>query len=116
MPISHEAMKTINRLRREQGVLSSGSWKEVYAHADPGLHGLLRACQSQRVAPPEVAYPVYPGQVHTASHLELAWPRSRVGVAIGRQDREKAQKAGWRVWSMFNALEQMPSFVAQIAR
>ena len=104
MFVAHEAMQTINRLRQEQGVLSNTDWADAFKYCDPGLHGVLRAYQESGVAVPEIGYDVWNEKSEIVANLELAWPKEKTGVAVSEEDRVAAIRAGWRVYSMMEAL------------
>ena len=97
MFVSHKDTRTINRLRREQGILENSDWKNAFDYCDPALHGVLDACQRARCPAPEIGVDIQGEQQAIVGSLEIAWRRKRVGVAIGKEDREAAEKNGWRV-------------------
>ncbi len=55
--------------------------------------------------PPEVGYEIHDASGAVTSQLEIAWPRQQLGVAIAEADLNAASKAGWKVWTMIDALE-----------
>ena len=107
MFVPHEQMKTINRLRNEQGVIRGAGWDEAFEFCDPGLHGILHACKATGQPAPEIGYDIENERSEVIANLEIAWPGRRAGVAISEADRAAAQKVGWRVQSMMEALDQM---------
>lgn len=111
MFVSHKDTQSITRLRREQGLLQPESWDNVFKYCDPGLQGLLDAVQPLCRKPPEVGVDVQDASHAVVAELELAWPETRVGIAISEQDRDAACKAGWRVWSMIEAVQKAQEFV-----
>lgn len=110
MFVSHADTQLITRLRREQGLLRPSEWSKAFKYCDPGLHGLLDALQPHCRKPPEVGVDVQDSTHAVVAELEIAWPDSKVGVAISDDDREAARKAGWHVWSMVDALQNIESF------
>lgn len=114
--IKHKNTQKINRLRRSQGVLQQTSWHKVFDYCDPGVVGLLDACQKQGAAPPEVGLDVQGQDDAIVANLELAWPKAKVGVAIAEEDLERARSVGWRVWTMIGALEDTNGFVSATRR
>jgi hypothetical protein len=98
MFVSHKKTRTINRLRREQGLLNKGGdWQNAFDYCDPALHGVLNICQRARCPVPEIGINIQDAKQSIVGSLEIAWRRKRVGVAISKEDREAAEKNGWRV-------------------
>ena len=113
MFVRHTDMQTINRLRGEQGQFRAANWDKVIEYCDPALRGLLDVCQRGGAARPEIGLDVQNAKSAVVANLEIAWPRARVGVAITDEDRVAATAAGWHVWQMMDALQDIPTFVAQ---
>lgn len=106
MILSHSERQLINKLRDEQGLLNSlDDWHELFAYADPGVHGVLHACRKMNLRLPEVAHYLDDGLGGFGARLELAWPRHRFGIAISQADIDDGQKAGWEVVSVADFLE-----------
>lgn len=62
---SHEHMRvrsnevhTINKLRRDQAILSSSDWDDALSFVDTSYHGLLDLYRSKNMAIPEIGYDV----------------------------------------------------------
>lgn len=99
--VKHKDVQSINRLRREQGLLDSDDWSAVYVHADPAVHGVLNHCQRRRMQPPVVGYEITNAQGEIIDELELGWPQLSQGVYLGD---EKAV-TGWRLFGLQQAVE-----------
>jgi hypothetical protein len=108
--VSHEDTRLINHLRRAQAKMPNGDWDEVIELADRGLEGLLKQCQHSYLELPEVGYELQANDEAIIAELELAWPESKVGVAIGEEDKAVAEKAGWEIWSMIDAIDRFDQF------
>lgn len=106
MFVSHEDTRTINRLRREQGLLEKGGWDDAYRFCDPALHGVLDACRRSGCPMPEIGFDVQ-DKNHQAviASLEIAWPVQRVGIAISEEDGKAAALAGWKVKDVVDILD-----------
>lgn len=113
MFVRHADMQTINRLRGEQGRFRTANWDKVLDYCDPALRGLLDACQREGAARPEVGLDVQDVKSAVVANLEIAWPKAKVGVAITEEDRVAATAAGWHVWQMMDALQDIQTFVAE---
>ncbi len=111
MFVRHADMRTINHLRAEQGQFRGADWDKVLEYCDPALHGLLDACKREGATRPEVGLDVQDGRNAVVANLEVAWPRAKVGVAVTDEDRHAAETAGWRVWEMIAALQDIRTFV-----
>lgn len=98
MFIKHEESKNIAELRRSQNIVVRDSWKDVYALADPAMHGVIDQLEKYLLPIPEVGFAVQ--QEGHSFQIELAWPRKRVGIAIEKEDARQAHKLGWKVISM----------------
>lgn len=46
--------------------------------------------------------------------LELAWPRQRLSIAINERDRMHAERLGWKVFSVHEALDNFTTFVTRL--
>jgi hypothetical protein len=114
MFVRHAEMRTINYLRREQGLLHNAEWNKVLKFCDPGLKGVLDICRHQSTSVPEVGFGVQDAEGVVVANLDLAWPQQRVGLAISDEDRVAAQKSGWRIWRMREALENIEQFTIEI--
>lgn len=102
MFVKHEDTQTINRLRREQGIIQDGflDWASVIRLADPALHGILKHARLKGYSPPEIGFKLTTttGQV---AELELAWPHKRFGIRIGTL----VEQDGWRILGLKEALD-----------
>ena len=116
MFIKHSDMQTINRLRREQGLLRRGNWGKVIKSCDPALRWLLEACKQKDAPIPEVCWEIKDESGAVIATIEVAWPSARIGVAISEEDRKNACDARWKVLSMFDALDDIDIFVQTISR
>ncbi|MCD9530866.1 HNH endonuclease [Photobacterium carnosum] len=106
MALSHRERQIVNDLRKQQGLLSVlGEWKELFDYSDPGVHGVLHACQQAYLKRPEINYFVEDDFGDFAARLELAWPKHNFGIAISVNDIEDATKNGWRVVSVNEFLD-----------
>ena len=102
MFVKHEDTQTINRLRREQGIIQDGrpDWASAIRLADPALHGILNHARLKGYSPPEIGFKLTTatGQV---VELELAWPHKRFGICIGTP----VEQDGWRILGLKSALD-----------
>ena len=106
MFVKHADTQLINRLRRHQkGDNARINWDQAFVFADPGVHGVLHLARAKGMPPPRIGYEINDATQGLVAELELAWPGRRMGVAISDQDVIAANKKGWRVWSMIEALE-----------
>ncbi|ASK69470.1 HNH endonuclease [Shewanella bicestrii] len=106
MVLSHNERQLINQLRNEQGLLNDlNGWNELFAYADPGVHGVLHLCQKLNLALPDVAHYLSDGLDGLGARLELAWTKKRFGIAISPADIQDGIKAGWDVVSVADFLE-----------
>lgn len=112
--VAHDDMQTLNRLRQQQGLLRNRSWKTVFDYVDPGLRGVLDMCQREGIAVPEIGWAVADRHKNVVANLEVAWPRSRVGIAIADQDRNAAQALGWQVWGMVEVMDDIDKLVRRL--
>lgn len=112
--VRHHDMQTLNQLRQKQGLLRNRSWKTVFDYVDPGLRGVLDMCQRQGIAVPEIGWDITDQHGKVIANLEVAWPRSRVGIAIADQDRNAAQALGWQVWGMVEVMDDIDKLVRRL--
>ena len=108
MFVRHEDMQLITQLRQKQQLGKKRlSWDEIFEIADTGMHGVLHWCRAQKMSPPIVGYELKDSGEQVVAQLELAWPLSKIGVAISSNDLDAARKCGWKAWSMLDALERL---------
>lgn len=112
--VPHEHQKIITRLRKEQHLVDSPNWSEVFELADTGLHGVLHICRRFGAAIPEVGQDVMNSNDEVAGTLDLAWPVVGVGIAISESDRGAASDADWEVWSMGEIMEDEDGFLNSV--
>jgi len=105
MPIRHEEMQLITRLRQEQSICPM-DWPTIFELADPAVHRILYFYQSKGWQPPELGYPLTDEAERPVGQLELAWPFERFGIAISKEDIQSARRQGWQVLSMHEAADQ----------
>lgn len=107
MRVSHENMQIIIGLRRTQGLLNGLSdWPSVRDMADKALDGLLRHYEKKGVKCPEVGYELQGSDHAVVAELEIAWPAVKRGIAINNDSLVAAQKLGWKVLSVGEAMRQ----------
>ena len=105
--VEHGQTQDLARERRRQGLAEGSSWDEIFALADPAVHGLLRQYRSAGEMRPEIGYDVQDERGMVVSMMELAWPDHQRGVAIDQDDIHKAAAAGWSVCSVIDELERL---------
>ncbi len=106
MVLDHSKRVLINELRQSQGLLNKlNNWDDIFKMADPGVHGVLYACQSQRYRLPQVGYCLTDNKNGVIARLELAWPNYHFGIAISIDDSESAKKEGWTIVTIKEFLE-----------
>ena len=104
MFVKHEDMQTINRLRREQGLIKENApdWKTALDRADPAFRGVLDLAQKKGgYGPPEIGYKLIDQTGRVVEELEVAWPESKFGIAI---NNPKAVD-GWYLIGLKEALD-----------
>jgi hypothetical protein len=114
MFVRHQDMVLINRLRREQQLLTRNNWSQVLKYADPGLQGLIDLCQRHRLPVPEVGYKIVDRSGTLIAEVELAWASMQVAVAIDEQTMFVAKSEGWQVWPMMEAVDNFDRFATTI--
>lgn len=103
--VSHEEMRLLTKLRREQSVdRRFQGWERVFVLADAGVHGVLHLCKAQGMMPPDVGIEVGGRAGSEHAFLEFGWPSTKKGVAVSPRDAEIAKASGWNVFSMADAL------------
>ncbi|MBL3600973.1 MAG: hypothetical protein JMN25_14100 [gamma proteobacterium endosymbiont of Lamellibrachia anaximandri] len=116
MFVDHKTMQLINSLRRKQSIGRTGGWDKIMELADPGVSGLLMQCKSSGISMPIVGYEIQGSDDAVVAELELAWPPKKIGVAISEDDKLYAEKHGWEVWIMVEALENYLHFKTCLLR
>ncbi|PMR72082.1 HNH endonuclease [Billgrantia endophytica] len=114
MYVSHSDRQTISRRRHEQQFRNPDNWQEVIELADSGLRGFIERCHSRRLPVPEVGLDLQDDREEVKGMLELAWPRQRLGIAINERDRLHAERLGWKVFSVHEALDNFTTFVTRL--
>lgn len=88
--------KRIQRRRRRQRLLDGLSWRDVDRLVDPGAVGAVDRLASARAEIPELGWEVMNNAGRRVAEPELAWPKQKVGVAIGNRDLQGMRAAGWK--------------------
>ncbi|WP_372614671.1 HNH endonuclease [Halomonas sp.] len=114
MYVSHADRQTISRLRHDQQFPNPDNWQEVIDLADSGLGGFIERCRSSRLPVPEVGLDLQDDTDEVKGMIELAWPRQRLGIAINERDRMHAERLGWKVFSVHEALDSFATFVTRL--
>lgn len=114
MYVSHSDRQTISRLRHAQQFQTPDNWQEVIDLAESGLRGFIERCRSGRLPVPEVGIDLQDDTQEVKGMLELAWPRQRLGIAINERDRMHAERLGWKVFSVHEALDSFTTFVTRL--
>ncbi|OYQ81825.1 hypothetical protein B9T19_03955 [Ignatzschineria sp. F8392] len=85
--VKHSDMKTITRLRKEQGIISSNlSWDQVLKFADPALIGELGILRKNGMEAPTL------GIEEDGKYLDIAWPNKKRAIAL-----EQVNLSQWHV-------------------
>lgn len=114
MFIKHEETQKISQLRSSQGLNTNKSWKDVYAHADPGMFGIIGLLEKHYISLPHVGEDIKNNKKEIVAGLELAWPLKKVGIAIEKSEAIAASKQGWKIYSMRHALSQIDELVSRL--
>ncbi|SFP98038.1 hypothetical protein SAMN05216419_104120 [Nitrosomonas cryotolerans] len=107
MRVKPEDKRLLNQLRKQQGLLNTDSWAQTRSMADKSLDGLLRYYEKKGITLPKVSHELLTADKTVVARLELAWPDIEKGIAIAPQDREEAQKLGWKMLTIGEALREM---------
>jgi hypothetical protein len=116
MFVHHSDSVLINQLRKEQGLLNSYNWSNVYELADPALHGVLKIFEVANTSVPNVGVEVKNQKGAVVAKVDIAWDRKKVGIAISNDDLADAGNEGWVVWSMQDCLLRSSEFIGKISR
>ena len=112
VPISET--KIINALRKKQSLSHTDGWEGIFKYTDPSLEGLLKMCQKKSLPVPKFSYELLDDYDEICAQLDLAWKRSKVCVVIRGDDRNEAERKGWEVWSMTDALDEFIRFSSRL--
>lgn len=105
--VKHDIRQGIMRLRHKQGVLCNRmDWSEIFALADPALHGALHYFKQANAHKPRVGFEIQAPESNIVCMLELAWPNAKFGIAIDEEDRFTAYKHGWVALNMQDLLKE----------
>ncbi len=96
MKVNPGDYKKIQRRRKRQGLLDNLSWGDVERLVDPGAGGAVARLASARAEIPELGWEVTNNAGRRVAEPELAWPKRKVGVAIGDGDQRGMRAAGWK--------------------
>ncbi|WP_148252242.1 HNH endonuclease [Aidingimonas lacisalsi] len=114
MYVSHADRQTISRLRHEQQFQKPDNWQEVISLADSGLRGFIERCRSGCLPVPEVGLDLQDDKEEVKGMLELAWPLQRLGIAIDERDKLHAERLGWKVFKVHEALDNFTTFMTRL--
>lgn len=111
MYVSHADKQTIARLRHEQKFQKPDNWQQVIDLADSGLRGLIERCRTVPMPVPEVGFYLQDEREDFQGMLKLAWPQQRIGITISERDRMQAERLGWKVFTVHEALDNFTKFL-----
>lgn len=111
-PPRYRDMQTLTRLRREQGLLESDNWRDVWTIADTAVAGVLDRAKHVGLEAPEIGFEVTDGRQAVCGELEAAWPRRKVGLYIAEPPAECP--SGWQLFSLREATEDWQSMAAAL--
>lgn len=103
MHIPHRDIQLINRLRREQNLVSTG-WSNVEELADTSVHGVLDFMRQAGKPAPEVGYELQDESGAVVAEVELAWPAERRAIVL--TDAQRPTIRGWRIQTVAEVLEE----------
>lgn len=92
MFVRREDMAVITRLRREQGIESSG-WENVLKLADASVFGALAHARATNWPEPVIGYEIPGPDDRVIGEVEVAWPQKRVAIYLG----QKPDVKGWEL-------------------
>jgi len=101
MHVKHSEVKLINHLRREQGLLVTEDWADVFKFADPACHGVLSHCQKNGYSFPEIAFEAKDDNGKKLADVELAWPHKKTAMVLDNTTKIE----GWRLFGLEKATE-----------
>jgi len=100
--VKHQDILAINVLRKQQSKFDVHNYQQLISYADTALEGLLKRCESNRLAIGELGVSLSHNGVLLP--LDLAWPRSKVAVFIDPTKMHAAKEQGWNVFTVNQAL------------
>lgn len=104
--VKHSDRKAISDARRQQGLLETESWDELFELADPALRGSLDLAKRAGVDYPEIGLDLQDGRGTIVGYLDIAWPDSRVAIVVDSNDQKIARELGWEVYRPEEALDE----------
>lgn len=93
--LSMADMKTLQKLRIEQGKLAGADWEEVYALSDTSIHGDLAVLRNDGFEAPQVGFDLTGQNGEVIATVEAAWPRRRTAVSLIKID-----VPGWKIYQV----------------
>ncbi|WP_257265486.1 HNH endonuclease [Endozoicomonas sp. ONNA2] len=103
MHVSHSDIQLINRLRQEQGIITSNmSWDDVFKFADPAILATLSHARNLGYMPPVVSFTLTDKQGKIIKVVEAAWPDKKEGVYLGEPP---PALDGWKFFRIQTALD-----------
>lgn len=107
MMVKNDDMATIQRLRRQQGVLAdSGSWNEVLDLIDSAYEGVALKLQREGHPAPEVAADIMDGDKGVILTPELSWPAKKRAIVDTDAQVQLLTTAGWRAELVTQVLQR----------
>lgn len=100
MFVKHSDTQQINKLRNEQGVLTTSNWTSIKQKADPSLTGVIDHCIKKGYSIPDVGFSIKDQVNNNEIVLELAWPEKKIGVSLHNFDSTSV----WKIFSLDEAI------------
>jgi len=99
-------MSLLQKLRQQQGLLSTGTdWEDIFELIDPPYEGLVRLYQKNNVIKPEVGYEITDDRGRVVAEVELAWPDNKFAIAIDDKQKNEIIQLGWGAQTISEALQ-----------
>lgn len=107
MFIKAKDMALLQKLRKEQGILSSAAdWEDLFALVDPPYAGLLRFYHRDKQSKPEIGYEITDSKNAVIAEIEIAWPGAKFGVVGNQSEQKKLAALGWKAVTLEDALRE----------
>lgn len=102
--VTQADMASIQRLRSQQGLLKSESWKVIYDLTDPSIHGDINIMEHKGYPPPVPGLELRNAERKIVATIDAAWPNLKVAITLTPLKFED-----WKIFSVGELVKEIQS-------
>lgn len=107
MLLYYTDMVKITNARIKQKIIKNNTWDDIYKFSDTALYeviGLLKENYPNNI--PQLFYKVRNNKTDEFKYIDLVWIKNKVGISLHSDLIDKDNIKDWKIYSIFDILEQ----------